>query len=241
MKYLFYPIFSVAFISVLLCAETVQRLLSAFRSEELLARSVVLENVLVLYCLRLAGVRFRMDKVPETNMGVPLIVVANHQSIFDIPITSVLFARRLPGYIAKMELGRFALGASVYLRGTFNALVDRSDVRQSVRAIKDLSLRSKERAGCVVVFPEGTRSRDGQLGEFKFTGFETFAKHSGPAQLVSVSISGACDLASWPKKPIPWGCVVDVKVSGVVDIDNSCDLRDILTESRNWIKENANA
>ena len=90
------------------------------------------------------------------------VFTANHQSIYDIPIIfwSLPFQLRI---IAKESLGRFPM-LGWHLRRTGHVLVDRSrpstDVFRRVTSIMHLGLS-------LIVFPEGTRSIDGRLREFK--------------------------------------------------------------------------
>ena len=90
------------------------------------------------------------------------VFIANHQSIYDIPIIfwSLPFQLRI---IAKESLGRFPL-LGRHLRHYGHVLVDRSkpgaEIFRRVTNIMRLGLS-------LVVFPEGTRSIDGRLGEFK--------------------------------------------------------------------------
>jgi 1-acyl-sn-glycerol-3-phosphate acyltransferase len=100
--------------------------------------------------------------------GQPYVFVCNHSSALDIP---VLF-RALPSnfrWIAKKELFRIPLfGQS--LRAAGYVPMDRSNRRASMQSLAAASARIKAGAS-VVIFPEGTRSRDGKLGEFKSGGF----------------------------------------------------------------------
>jgi 1-acyl-sn-glycerol-3-phosphate acyltransferase len=92
------------------------------------------------------------------------VFVANHQSIYDIPIVfwSLPYQVRI---IAKESLGSFPF-IGWHLRRTGHMLVDR---RHPTRALNVFTRASElMREGlCLIVFPEGTRSRDGRVAPFK--------------------------------------------------------------------------
>lgn len=100
------------------------------------------------------------ERIPEEGV----ILVANHQSLVDIPLLLSAFPREVC-FIAKRELGRIPLfGRAMAAAG--NLFVDREDPRDAVHMIRQVGeVLSKGRA--VVVFPEGTRSEDGSIGEFR--------------------------------------------------------------------------
>lgn len=102
-----------------------------------------------------------LENMPDQG-GV--LYVGNHQSIFDI--IAMLSIMEFPtAFVNKKELDHvFFLGA--LMRGIDCVSIDREDLRQSLSAIKTASERLKEGMN-MVIFPEGTRSKNGQMGEFK--------------------------------------------------------------------------
>ena len=112
--------------------------------------------------LRTTGVRVRrsgMDRVREEGSYV---FASNHQSIYDIPIVFATIERDLR-IVAKASLGRFPfLGWHLRLAG--HVLVDRD--RPGAGVVKRMQRLVADGAS-VIVFPEGTRSVDGNVGRFK--------------------------------------------------------------------------
>jgi 1-acyl-sn-glycerol-3-phosphate acyltransferase len=113
--------------------------------------------------LATTGVRVSVDGLEQLTPGATYVFVANHQSIYDIPVlfASVPFQLRI---IAKQSLGRFPF-LGWHLRRTGHMLVDRARPDRSGIFAWATSLPS--RGLSLIVFPEGTRSRDGRVALFK--------------------------------------------------------------------------
>lgn len=123
------------------------------------------------------------ENVPKSG-GV--LFVANHQSNFDIPIL-VGFVPRDKGFIAKLELLKVP-AFSRWMKNIGCVFIDREDPRQSLKSINEGAERLK--AGhTLVIFPEGTRSIDGTVGQFKSGSLKMAMKAGVP--IVPVTISGS--------------------------------------------------
>ncbi len=95
--------------------------------------------------------------------GRTYVFVSNHQSIYDIPILFWALPYQLR-IIAKDSLGRFPF-LGWHLRRTGHMLVDRS--RPDRSKIFGWASRLTSAGLSLIVFPEGTRSRDGRVARFK--------------------------------------------------------------------------
>jgi 1-acyl-sn-glycerol-3-phosphate acyltransferase len=114
--------------------------------------------------LATGGIKVRLEGLQHLHPGDTVIFCANHPSAMDIPILFV----NLPGqfrFLAKREL--FALPfLGWHLRRSGHIAVDRERPHLALKSFDQAADRVKQ--GCpVVVFPEGTRSRTGQLLPFK--------------------------------------------------------------------------
>ena len=116
------------------------------------------------------------------NQG-PLLIVANHLSLADVPLLNVSLGRRVI-FMAKKELFRFrVIGYFIGGLGAFSVhrgRLDRKAVRQAHQVLAD--------DVALVMFPEGTRSLSGRL-RHAFSGPALIAMHSG-APILPVGIIG---------------------------------------------------
>ncbi|MBI5595215.1 MAG: 1-acyl-sn-glycerol-3-phosphate acyltransferase [Elusimicrobia bacterium] len=102
-----------------------------------------------------------LENIPPTG---PLIVAANHVSMIDPPLVGLAVSRvRLPNFVGKAELFSFPPAGLVFRRIGVIPL-DRS--RGDVKAVRG-ALSVLQSGGCMVLFPEGTRSRTGAPGRPK--------------------------------------------------------------------------
>ena len=108
------------------------------------------------------GVRVHASGVGRVEPGRSYVFVSNHQSIYDFPIliTSIPFQLRI---LAKASLGAFPV-LGWHLRYTGHLLVDRARAGRATLNRVGAMIR---RGHSLIVFPEGTRSRDGRVGPFK--------------------------------------------------------------------------
>lgn len=136
--------------------------------------------------LRLAYEYDRGLKLPKR-----FIVVANHQSLLDIPILLHYFlgARSLL-FVAKKELGMGIPLISSVLRIQGHALVDRRGrPAASMRSLAHYANYAARNGFCPAVFPEGTRSKDGSVGTFHSAGIRRIAGYE-PLPLLVVALDG---------------------------------------------------
>ncbi|MHC4177272.1 MAG: lysophospholipid acyltransferase family protein [Planctomycetota bacterium] len=137
----------------------------------------------LVYRVRYEGIR----RIPPEG-GV--LVVSNHQSALDPPLVGMGSPRRM-NYLARDTL--FRSGPFRWLIDSLDAIpVDRSGL--GLGGLKE-SLRRLKRGEMVLIFPEGTRTEDGEIAPF-LPGFTALAVRSGAA-ILPAAIEGA--FAAWPR------------------------------------------
>jgi 1-acyl-sn-glycerol-3-phosphate acyltransferase len=137
----------------------------------------------ILWSLRMKIETKGMDRIPRD--GTPVCFVSNHQSMLDIP--AVIAGLRIwAGFITKQELDRIPLVKS-WIRSINCVYIDRKSPRSSISAILK-GVENIRKGIPMFIFPEGTRSRTGQLGTFK-TGSLKLATRA-KAVIVPITIDG---------------------------------------------------
>lgn len=140
-----------------------------------------------------AGVKVKISGLKNIELSQSYVYAANHQSWFDI----FAILGRLPvqfRWLAKEELFKIpVLGQAMASIGYIP--INRNDRRKAFKSINKAADRV-QKGTSVVIFPEGTRSTDGVLQDFKKGGF-ILAIHS-QQPIVPISISGSHHIL--PKK-----------------------------------------
>jgi 1-acyl-sn-glycerol-3-phosphate acyltransferase len=157
---------------------------------ERIARQWARRMLRMFHCeVRIEG----LEHLPKTG---PVIIAANHQSLYDIPVC-MGYLGRLMGFVAKKELYRIP-GLAFWMRQTHCAKIDRADVAGGGKLLEDVSWAIRERGYCMIIFPEGTRSRrpDAEIGPFR-RGSLRLAVAAG-IPVVPLSIDGTRFLVSPP-------------------------------------------
>ena len=136
-------------------------------------KSVALFNWFALRFLHLLGTTYKVNLPENLPVNKPVIIVSNHQSMWDIP-PIIWFLRSLhPKFISKKELGKGIPTISYNLRHGGSVLIDRKNPEQATQEIKNIAHYISKHNRGVVIFPEGTRSRDGNPKPFKQRGLLT--------------------------------------------------------------------
>ena len=123
------------------------------------------------------------------------LIITNHQSLADIPVVAQTFPSRGVRFVAKRELRRGIVYISRNLRDGGSALISRtkdfSAGQQELRRFADLS----EEGICPVVFPEGTRSRNGKVQDF-YNGAVRVILERHPMPVLSMALDGGSNIAT---------------------------------------------
>ncbi|MBE6065868.1 lysophospholipid acyltransferase family protein [Clostridium cochlearium] len=126
-----------------------------------------------------------LENLPKENC----LYVANHQSLFDIPVL-LAGIRRPMGFIAKKEIKKIKI-ISDWMEMINCVFIDRENIRESVKAINK-GIDNLKKGHSMVIFPEGTRNKQGEIGEFKQGSMKLALKSGVP--VVPVAIDGTYKL-----------------------------------------------
>jgi 1-acyl-sn-glycerol-3-phosphate acyltransferase len=135
---------------------------------------------------RITGSTFTVEPLPDIDWSQPHIFAMNHQSALDIPCAFAALPVNLR-FIAKHVL-RWVPFLGWYMEMTGMIFINRSNRREAVLSLRKAGERI--RAGSnILVFPEGTRSKDGRIQPFKKGPFLLALEAQVP--IVPVAIEGA--------------------------------------------------
>lgn len=193
-------------------------------------------NFFLLRCLNLLGTRIifkNAEKLPEKGT---LIFAANHQSTYDIPPLIWYLRKYHPKFVAKKELGKGLPSISYHLRNGGNVLIDRKDPIASIEAISNFAKNVQQKNWSVVIFPEGTRTRNGQPKKFQRAGLRSLISHIPEAVLVPISINNSWKLAHWKYFPMPIGVRLEVHVHKAI-FPQQMEMETALDLLENTVKE----
>lgn len=161
-------------------------------------RAVEIMNLFIIKSLIILGARVKYKGFEKLPTNCPLIIVSNHQSLYDIPPIAWSFRKHYPKYISKIELGKGIPSISYNLRKGGSALIDRQNRGQAIKEIIKLGRQIEANNYSASIFPEGTRSRDGKVKRFKAGGLGTLLKTSPSAVVIPFAIDGNHQLQKFP-------------------------------------------
>jgi len=171
-------------------------------------------------CLHFLGFTYSF-KVPDnipTNR--PVIIVANHQSMNDIP-PIIWFMRRFhPKFISKIELGHGFPSVSYNLRVGGSVLIDRKNPRQAISEISKIAGYIEKHNRAVVIFPEGTRSKTGQPKPFQTKGLTVLFKKAPNAIVIPITINNSWKTLPYGKFPMGIGHKIKFTVHDYVNVSD---------------------
>ena len=141
-------------------------------------------------CLILALMDFRAEGVENVPRKGGVILACTHQSHLDPVMYSAAIPRR-PRYVARKTLfGNRVFGLMIQGFGAISIDRDSTGAAEMRGIVETL-----DRGEAVIVFPEGTRTKDGEIGRLK-AGIGLLAKRAG-APVVPAAVDGA--FQCWPR------------------------------------------
>ena len=174
-------------------------------------------NFFLVYGLLILGCRIRFkgfEKIPDNRT---IVIMSNHQSMFDIAPIVFGFRKCYPKFISKESLAKNLPSISYNLRHGKSALIDRSKGSAAVKEIFKLGLLIEKTKTAACIFPEGTRSKTGQVKEFKIAGVNALLRAAPSAVIVPFVVDGHSKLLSKGVYPLQVGVRVSYTVLDPVE------------------------
>jgi len=227
--------FLLAFGLTLVVFDVAGRLVRPFSMRGFEVVMAALQRTLVSL-FRMTGTTIEVERSPGIRPNHGYAVISNHQSLFDIAVIGGLLFTNYPKYVAKRELGRWIPSISLNLRRGGNALIDRRNRKEAVASITAMARRAQERNVSVVIFPEGTRSRDGGLRTFKQAGTRALLGAADRLAVVPAAIDGSWRLLKHNLFPVPFGTKIRVRFGDPIPRTPG-DEDSLLAAAEAWISD----
>jgi 1-acyl-sn-glycerol-3-phosphate acyltransferase len=198
-------------------------------------RSVDILNLLLTCTYYLLGCRLTFRGRNDLPLNRPLIFIANHQSMYDIPPLIWHLRKYHAKFISKIELTKGIPSISFNLKHGGGANIDRKDAKQSITEILRLAKRMNDHCWSAVIFPEGTRSRRGEMRPFAAGGIATLLKKIPTAAVVPIAINGSWKLTRFGSFPLSFGEKVSFTVLKPIE-PGAREATEVILEAEEAIK-----
>lgn len=203
--YIFSPVFYIFFVLSLLIFHPVQWIcyrLFGYKAHKL---SVDYLNFFLTYSHIFLGSSSTFINRQNLPLNQPIIFVANHQSMYDIPGLIWFLRKYHVKFISKIELTKGIPSISFNLKYGGGANINRKDSKQAISEIIKLGRRMKEKQWSAMIFAEGTRAKDGKLKPFQVGGIATLLKAVPNALIVPVAIENSWKTVQYGMYPLSFG------------------------------------
>lgn len=239
LSYILSPIFAVIFVLLLLIFHPLQWLSYNLFSKNAHKKVVDILNFFLVKSMLIIGVPIRFINTHSIPENTSIIFVSNHQSTFDIPPISWFFRKYHPKFVSKIELGKGIPSVSYNLQKGGAALINRKDSKQAISELIDFSKRIHNNKWSAVIFPEGTRSRDGKPKKFAINGLKVITKYNRDGFVVPLTINNSWKVFKYGKFPFGLGNPITITAHKPIKISDMT-FEELIDETEQIIKQHIN-
>lgn len=230
-EYILGSLFRVIFILLLLVFHPIQVIAYNLLGESAQQKATHLLNGSILLAFRIAGNRLSFNNSFELPHDKPSIIIANHQSLWDIVGIYWYLRKTNPVFVSKIELAKGIPSISYNLRKSGAALINRKNRKQAIVEISKLGKKLEKEGRAGVIFAEGTRSKDGKVKQFNIGGISMLLNKSPDAIIIPLAISGTSRMEASKRyrinafKKVNWTVLEPFSATGLSaeDIANRCE------------------
>jgi 1-acyl-sn-glycerol-3-phosphate acyltransferase len=236
LSYLLSPIFAFVFFLLLFIFHPLQWIgfnVFGYKGHKFIVDSM---NWFLVKSLLVLAIPVKVENEHELPMDTTLIFVSNHQGIFDIPPIISSFRKHHPKFVSKIELGKGIPSISYNLRKGGAALIDREDSKQAIATLANFAKRINKNKWGAVIFPEGTRSRNGTPKSFASSGLKIITKYNKEGYVVPLTINNSWKVFKYGKFPFGFGSPITITTHKPIKI-SSLPFEELLQKTEKIIKE----
>jgi 1-acyl-sn-glycerol-3-phosphate acyltransferase len=197
--------------------------------------AVDLMNGTLTYLLYVLGTRIKFISKYPIPENVPLIIVSNHQGMNDISPISWFIRKHHPKFVSKLELGKGIPSVSYNLTHGGSVLIDRKDSKQALTALKEFGQYIEKNNYSAVIFPEGTRGKDGVPKRFSENGLKMLTKYAPSAYVIPMTINNCWKLNKNGKFPLELGVKITFELHEPIKA-NSMEFDKLFEKVENTVK-----
>ena len=190
-------------------------------------------NQLMAMPLYFTNTRIKVEGMENLPNDPGFSIYSNHTSMMDIPVFMVGLNKYPIAFLAKEVVGKL-FGVGKWAISLGGIMIDRSNDRKGAEAIINV-IRNVKNGSTMVIFPEGTRTKEiGSLREFKTGSFKVALKSKAPLVPITIVKPQNFNEIKWPlkknikivvHKPIPFE-----EIKGVNSLDLSNRVRKIISK-----------
>ncbi|MDB4195785.1 MAG: lysophospholipid acyltransferase family protein [Flavobacteriales bacterium] len=239
LSYILSPIFAFVFFLILIVFHPLQWIglkIFGYKGHKFI---VDIMNLVLTRSLLILGVPVKRINKQEIPKNKTIVFVSNHQSLFDISPISWYFRKHHAKFVSKKELGKGIPSVSFNLRHGGAALIDRKDGKSALLELGNFAKRINKNTWSAVIFPEGTRSRDGRPKSFSTNGIKMILKRNPEALIVPLSINNSWKVFKYGKFPLGLFSPITIYTHEPIDC-KSMDIKELLELIEEKIKSKIN-
>ncbi len=239
LSYILSPIFAFVFFLILIVFHPLQWIglkIFGYKGHKFI---VDIMNLVLTRSLLILGVPVKRINKQEIPKNKTIVFVSNHQSLFDISPISWYFRKHHAKFVSKKELGKGIPSVSFNLRHGGAALIDRKDGKSALLELGNFAKRINKNTWSAVIFPEGTRSRDGRPKSFSTNGIKMILKRNPEALIVPLSINNSWKVFKYGKFPLGLFSPITIYTHKPIDC-KSMDIKELLELIEEKIKSKIN-
>lgn len=200
--YILTPLHYIAFTFFLLIFHPLQWISFRFFGYKAHKKVVDLMNLGLMSSYYLLGNSVTFNNRFELPENRPIIFIANHQSLYDIPPLIWFLRKYHAKFISKIELTKGIPSISFNLKHGGGANIDRKDSKSAIIEMSKFGARMQTNNWSAVIFPEGTRSKTGVMRDFQIGGIATLLKKCPEALLVPIVIRNSWKMVRYGTFPL---------------------------------------
>jgi 1-acyl-sn-glycerol-3-phosphate acyltransferase len=194
LSYLLTPLFYLFFGLILVIFQPIQVVTRTVFGAKAHDKTVGSLNFWITKCLLILGTSISFRQFRTIPTTAPVLIISNHQSMWDISPIIWKLSKNRTKYIAKASLARFIPSISYNLKYGGSVAIDRNDPAGSILKIKEFAHFIQKNNFAIVIYPEGSRNIEGKVQKFKTSGIEAILQVMPTIEVIPIAIKNTAKI-----------------------------------------------